>query len=212
MDTEIEAKFIKQNHDEIRKKLKEIGATCVLPERLMRRANFDYPDFRLAKEQKGWVRIRDEGDKITLSYKQSNDSSLHGMQEVNLVINNFEAAQLFLQAIGLSQQKALQESKRETWALNGVSIELDTWPWLEPFVEIEAPSEQLLLQTVSLLGLDINDALYGSVIPAYQAEYDITGEEMSNFPEYRFDLPMPEFFKARRKLDNTMQPISSKSE
>lgn len=199
MQTEIEAKFIRQDHDKIRNKLTSLGAKCILPERLMVRANYDFPDDRLAKNQKGWVRIRDEGDKITLSYKQSDDKSLHGMQEVNLVIDDFAEAQKFLQAIGVTKQKALQETKRETWSLDGVSIELDTWPWLPPFIELEAPSEQSLLNVAAQLDLDMKNALYGSVIPAYQAEYKITAEEMSNWPEYRFDLPVPDFFVSRKR-------------
>ncbi|MBP7821048.1 CYTH domain-containing protein [Candidatus Saccharibacteria bacterium] len=202
MDTELECKFIKQNHDEIRKKLVEIGAECFQKERIMTRANYDFPDDRLAKEQKGWVRIRDEGDKITLSYKQSDDVSLHGMQEVNIQIDSFENAQEFLQAIGVTKKKAYQETKRESWLLEGVQIELDTWPWIEPFVELEAPNEKSLDKVIALLGYDKKDALHGSVIPAYQAEYDITPEEMANWPEYLINAPVPAWFEKRRKLSN----------
>lgn len=199
MQNEIEAKFIKQNHDEIRKKLDKLGAKCILPERLMRRVNLDYPSRRLAKEQWGWVRVRDEGDKVTISYKQSDNSSLLGTQEISLVVDSFDNAKLFLNTIGLTLQKSYQETKRETWELNSVNIELDTWPWLSPFIEIESPNEQQLHTTIKLLELDIKDALYGSVIPAYQAEYNISSDEMANWPEYRFDLPTPEFFKERKK-------------
>ena len=194
MDTEIEAKFINQYHDVIRTRLKAAGAVCVQPERLMIRANYDYPDDSLANNSRGWVRIRDEGDKVTLSYKQSDDKTLHGTQEINIQIDSFDKAHAFLQAIGMTKRKALQQTKRESWELDGVQIELDTWPWLQPFVELEAPNEALLRKVADKLGLDIANALHGSVIPAYQAEYDITENEMANWPEYRFDLPVPEFF------------------
>jgi len=199
MQTEIEAKFINQNHDRIRAKLEALGAKCVMAERIMIRENYDFPDKRLAIKQSGWVRIRDEGDKITLSYKQSDDASILGTQEVNLVINSFEEAQLFLKAIGITRLKAHQETKRESWLINGTSVELDTWPWLQPFVEIEANSEENLLKTADLLGFNMTDALYGSVIPAYQAEYDITADEMANWPKYSFDEPVPDWLEKRRK-------------
>jgi adenylate cyclase class 2 len=199
MQTEIEAKFIKQNHDQVREKLKDLGAELVTPERVMRRSNFDFPDLKLEKQQRGWVRIRDEGDKITLSYKQSDDSTVEGMQEVNVTVDSFENAELFLNAVGISNKKAYQETKRETWNLDGVAIELDTWPWIEPFVEIEAPSHEKLLEAVNKLGFDINNALFGSVIPAYQAEYDITPEEMAHWPEYRLEEPIPQWLKDRKK-------------
>lgn len=198
METEIERKYIKQDHNALRKKLKKLGAKLVKPERLMIRANYDYPDKRLAKEHDGWVRIRDEGDKVTLSYKQSDDKSLHGTQEVNIKIDSFEKAHEFLNAIGLSNRKALQETKRESWVLDGVQIELDTWPWLSPFVELEAPSQEALEKVATKLELDINLARHGSVIPAYQAEYDITDEEMATWPEYRFNKPIPDWLQKRQ--------------
>lgn len=193
MNTEIEAKFLNQNHADIRKKLKLLGATLVLPERTMKRVNYDFPDDRLDKI-KGWVRVRDEGNIITLSYKQSDDTSLHGMQEINLKVNSFADAQKFLTAIGVTKLKAYQETKRESWSLNGVDIELDTWPWIKPFIELEAPTEELLRKVADLLDLDMTKAEYGSVIPAYQAEYNITPAEMSNWPEYKFGMPVPSFF------------------
>ena len=72
MQTEIEAKFPDINPDELRKKLLEAGAVLVHEERFMRRKVFDYPDSRLEKIG-GWVRVRDEGDKVTFTYKQLND-------------------------------------------------------------------------------------------------------------------------------------------
>lgn len=46
----------------------------------MRRKNYDYPDKKLEKVN-GWARLRDEGDKVALSYKQLNDRSVNGMKE-----------------------------------------------------------------------------------------------------------------------------------
>lgn len=199
MQTEIEAKFLQQNHDAIRQKLTTLGAECVLPERVMRRANYDFEDSRLNNNYNGWVRVRDEGDKVTLSYKQSDDSSLHGTQEVNLTIDSFEEAQLFLQAVGITKLKSFQETKRESWELDGVSIELDTWPWIDPFVEIEAPSEAALRTVAEKLGLNVDSAVYGSVVSAYQAEYDVSNDVVNNLPEYSFSKAAPVAFGSRKQ-------------
>ncbi len=80
MQTEIEAKFLDVDVEALRKKLEEIGATQEHPEIFMKRKVFDYPDSRLEKKG-GWIRVRDEGEKITLSYKQLNDRSLHGTKK-----------------------------------------------------------------------------------------------------------------------------------
>jgi len=188
MNTEIEAKWLNVNHDKMRKKLKSAGAELVHAERRMTRKNFDYPDMKL-EAIGGWVRVRDEGDKITLSYKQLNDRTLHGTKEVNVTVNDFDKTCSFLKLIGLVTT-AYQETKRESWVLGDTEIELDTWPWIPTFVEIEAPSEEKLKSAAKMLGLDFSDALHGSVEIAYQAVYDVTEEEVDSWEEITFsDIP-----------------------
>ena len=163
----------------------------------MRRKNFDYPDGRLDKELNGWVRVRDEGDKITLSYKQLNSRDLHGTEEVSIEVDNFDSACQFLIAVGFDQ-KSYQETKRESWQLGGVSIELDEWPWIKPFVEMEGPTEASLKQVSESLSLDWRKALHGSVENAYQAEYDFSEAEIDAWPEIKFGTA-PDWLEQRRK-------------
>jgi adenylate cyclase class 2 len=120
MKTEIEAKWLDVDKEEIRKKLKQAGAKQIHPERLMTRRNFDYPDGRLEKIS-GWVRVRDEANKVTLSYKQVDDRSIHGTKEVDAIVNDADVACDFLESIGL-EQKSFQETKRESWILDSVEI------------------------------------------------------------------------------------------
>lgn len=123
MDTEIEAKWLEVDHNAMRDKLKKTGAQLIKAERLMRRKNYDFSDQRLYKIG-GWVRVRDEGDKITLSYKQLNDRTLHGTKEVSVIVDDFENACKFVESIGLVP-KAYQETRRESWKLDGAEVELD---------------------------------------------------------------------------------------
>lgn len=197
MQTEIEAKFLDQDHRKIRKLLIRCGAELLQPMRLMKRKNFDFPSGKLEK-MAGWVRVRDEGDQITLSYKQLNDRSLHGTQEINLNIDNFEVACKFLEALGL-EQKSYQETKRESWILEGASIELDEWPWIKPFIEIEASNEKLLNAVINKLGLSLKYAVYGSVENAYEAEFDVTDSEVDHISEITFS-EIPGWLAERRKV------------
>lgn len=198
MQTEIEAKFLDVDHNYFRTKLKELGAICDQPLRLMRRKNFDYVDNRLEKEFTGWVRVRDEGDKITLAYKQLNDRSMHGTKEISIVVSSFDDTCKLLESIGL-EAKSYQETKRESWKLNDVEIELDEWPWIPPFMEIEAPGEDKLRETANKLGLQIDKAVHGSVEIAYQAVYDVTDEEVDHWREILF-IDVPEWLNNKRKL------------
>lgn len=196
METELEAKWLNVDHDEMRQLLKAAGATLEQPERLMVRRVFDFEDNRLDAIG-GWVRVRDEGDKITMSYKQLNDRSLHGTKEVNVTVDDFEKTCQFLTAIGLVS-KSYQETKRESWKLGEVEIELDTWPWIPPFIEIEARDEHSLQAAAQKFGLDLTDALHGSVEAAYQAVYDITESEIDGWETIRFSA-VPDWLAARKK-------------
>jgi len=196
METEIEAKFLDINSSELRGKLRNVNAILEYSERLMKRKTFDDKDRKLRRVG-GWIRVRDEGDKITLSYKQLNDRTLHGTKEVTVVVDNFNTASLFLEAIGF-KQKSYQETKREKWTLNDSEITIDTWPWIPPFVEIEAPNEQTLKDISEKLGFDWVYALHGSVETAYQRYYDVTEEEIDRWPTITF-IPVPDWLEKKRK-------------
>lgn len=103
MQTEIEAKWLNIDKAALRKTLLGVGAELVSPERLMIRRAYDFPDERL-ESVKGWVRVRNEDNKITLSYKQLDDRTVHGTKEVTVVVNDFDSTCSFLESIGLIQK------------------------------------------------------------------------------------------------------------
>lgn len=197
MHTEIEAKFLDVDHDELRAKLKELGAVCEQPMRVMHRMAFDFPDSRLRRGKNAWARIRDEGNKVTMSYKQLDDRSLHGTKEVCLTIDSPTEAKSFLEALGLERRSNI-DTKRESWKLGHIEIELDEWPWTKPYVEIEAVSEAELREIARKLGLDWNKVLHGSVEVVYIAEYDVTEDDINSWPEISF-IPVPDWLEAKRK-------------
>lgn len=195
MQTEIEAKWLNIDKDAFRKVLIDAGAKLINPERLMIRQVYDFPDRRL-ELAKGWVRVRNEDNKVTMSYKQLNDRTVNGTKEVTIVINDFNAGCSFLESVGL-ESKSIQETKRESWKLGDSEIELDTWPWIPNFVEIETTSEAELKRVAELLRLDYSKALHGSVETAYQAVYDVTEEEINSWKEIRF-INVPSWLSSKR--------------
>lgn len=193
--TEIEAKFIELPGD-IRERLVRAGATCVKEERIMRRRNFDTPDRRLLQTN-GWIRVRDEGGKITMSYKQMQDRTLTGTKEVNVTVNSFDETCHFLETVGFASY-TYQETKRESWKLGETEIEIDTWPWVPSFLEIEAPNEHELWEVVDKLALNKEQATFGSVEIVYQHYYDVTEEEVDSWKELVFS-DVPAWLSAKRK-------------
>ena len=162
----------------------------------MKRRIFDYPDRRLRK-QGAWIRVRDEGKKITLSYKKLVDRTLYGTKEIVLEVSSFEQACSFLLAAGFDL-KSYQETKRETWSYKDIEITIDTWPWIPSFVEIEGESEKNLRSFVKKLGFNWKEGLHGSVETAYQKYFDITEKEIDSWEEIIFSK-VPDWLEIKRK-------------
>jgi adenylate cyclase class 2 len=201
MQTEIEAKSLDVDHDALRAKLRALGATLEQPMRLLRRYNLDFADRRLRDQPEGggWVRVRDEGDKVTLSYKQLNDRTLHGTKEICVTVNSFDDAKALLEAIGLGPT-SYQETRRESWRLGDLQIELDQWPWTKPYIEIEAPDESSLKDIFAKLDLAWDTAVFGSVEVVYRGEYDISDEEFDALSvPFTFEAPVPEALASKQK-------------
>ena len=157
INIEYEATFTNIDKDDIRQRLKNAGALLVKKEALMTRVNFDLPVGHEIKN--AWLRVRDENDKITMSFKVVDGDKIEDQKEICLKIDNFEEAVKFLKSIGC-ELKAYQESRRELWVLDGVEITIDEWPYLEPYVEIEGKSEEAIKSVSNKLNFNYNEALF----------------------------------------------------
>jgi len=197
MYTEIEAKFLDVNLPILRKKLKKIGAKLIHHEFLMKSKTFDFPDKRLEKIG-AWIRVRNEYDKITLSYKCLLDRTLHGTKETMIKIDDFDQACNFLLLLDLVLV-SFHETKRETWKYKGSEVTIDTWPWIPSFVEIESPTENELKEIANILGFKWSSALHGSVEIVYQRYFDVTEAEVDNWETITF-IPVPKWLENKRKV------------
>lgn len=197
MSVEIEAKFLQQNHVSIRQKLQTLGAVCEHPMSIMHRTVFDFPDRRLQKEG-AWVRLREElNGSIELTLKRTKHMDLTGTHETVVGVNNYEDAKNFVISLGL-EIKGEQESKREVWRLDETEIMLDEWPWVQTFIEIEAPTQGAVRTMAKQLGLDWSQATFGGVTPVYLAEYDLTKEQFESLDlSMRFGDPTPQSLQKR---------------
>lgn len=193
MNTEIEVKILHVNHDEVRAKLQALGAECEKPMRLMRRVTFDSP---VMKAKNGWIRVRDEGDKVTMGYKQTDSLDIDGTKEIETAVGDFDAAVAIFKQLEIDGG-SFQESKRESWRIGDAQIELDEWPWLDPYIEIEAPTVESIHEIAAKLGFDMSKAVSGDVMAAYREQYPHIGpkDTVGNLAEVRFDAPLPEMFK-----------------
>jgi adenylate cyclase class 2 len=141
-----------------------------------------------------FARVRDEGDKIVMTYKNFEDEdSIMGVKEVNLIVNNYDDAVNFIAGCGL-KQKALQETYREIWTLDGVEITIDTWPWIPTYTEIEGASEEAVWSVAERLGLKKEDAMFGAVDKIYNHYYGVDMDIVdSQTPVINFEIDPPEW-------------------
>ncbi|OGC98544.1 hypothetical protein A2701_01325 [Candidatus Amesbacteria bacterium RIFCSPHIGHO2_01_FULL_47_34] len=153
---EIEAKYLDIDPDEIQKKLLAIGAVKK-SEELIRQKVYDYHDWRLDK-MGAWIRLRDTGSKVTLAYKQrlgmkdgvANDS---GMEEIEVAVGEFEKTAMIMEKAGFAI-KFCEEKKRITYTKGNIVFDIDLWPVLPPYLEIEGPSWEAIDKAAEDLGLD----------------------------------------------------------
>lgn len=200
MKTQVEAKFLNTDHDTLRGKLEQAGAARERPMRSMRRVVMDFPDGRLKANRNGWVRIRDEGYTVTLTYKQIDNWAPSGVRVAEVVVAGFDAAKNVLEAIGM-EAKAYQETKHETWKSGEMKVILSEWPYLQPFCELEGEDEAEVRRMAVLLGLDWEEAVFGNIDQLYMSEYDITTEDFARVNDLTFVAPIPQLLALKKRED-----------
>lgn len=184
MQIEYEATFSNIDKDKVRGRLKNAGASLLKPEVLMKRSNFTMPANNDIAG--GWVRVRDEGDKVTMSVKIIDGEKIENQKETCLKVDSMDEAINFLETLGC-RQKAYQETKREAWELDGVQITLDTWPFLEPFAEVEGQSEKAVKKVSEKIGFDYAQAKFCAVSLLYHEKYGLSQDVINNqTPEITF--------------------------
>lgn len=189
MNIEYEATFWPIIKEEVRAKLKAAGATLVKPEFLQKRKVFNMPKGHKIKG--GWMRVRDEGDKITLSLKIVDGEKIENQKEICLKVDSFDEAVELLKTVGC-EEKAYQETLREIWRLDGVEITIDEWPFLEPLVEVEGKSEAEVKAVSEKLAFDWNQALFCSTNTIYSKKYNLPEMVFTDItPLIVFDMENP---------------------
>lgn len=194
MQSEIEVKFVNVSFDDMRTKLAALGGTCEQPMRLMRRVAINSEFMKTGKD--AFLRVRDEGDKVTMTYKQFDSLSVDGAKEIEVQVSDYDKTVAILAQAGLPAHTS-QETKRETWRLGDIEIMLDEWPWLNPYIEIEGHSEEALQTAAEQLGFKWEDAVFGDVMAAYRVQYPHLGlkDTVATLAEVKFGDPLPEMLR-----------------
>ncbi len=161
MKTEIEARILDINAEEVIKRLKELNATFVGDWLQLRKCY----DFKPVK-QNSWIRLRTNGTETTLTIKEIENSSISGTKELEIVVSNFEETDKILNKLGYSARTS-QENRRIRYMLGNVEIDIDSWPKIPTYLELEAESEDEIVEALNKLKIDKNKLVTIDVASIY---------------------------------------------
>ncbi|MFI0717739.1 class IV adenylate cyclase [Streptomyces sp. NPDC021224] len=159
--TEFEAKVLDVEPEKTRALLTGAGAEH-LGDRFQRRYVYDIPG-----RSGTWVRLRDTGSEITLCVKEIHSDAIDGVAETETTVGDFDVMNALLGKLGY-RPKAYQENRRSSWSLNGAAVEIDEWPLIPPYLEIEGNSADHVHATARALDFPLTELTSENTTKVYR--------------------------------------------
>jgi adenylate cyclase class 2 len=182
MQTEIETRFLDINKDELVKKLVDRGALDKGEEKL-EEIIFHAADGSWVGKRK-FVRLRKTKGKVKLTYKENVEQTVDSAQEIELEVSDLEKCSEFFNKIGLFAMRRL-EKYRHTFELGDVTVDIDTWPKVPAYMEIEGPSVESLKKACETLGMDWEKRFDGDAREVFRRyDYDLDSITVITFSEF----------------------------
>ncbi len=146
---------------------------------------------RVGIDPNKWVRLREAAGRTTITVKQilgrkgegaGRHHEVGGVREIELEVDGFESARQLLESLGFFH-KNYQEKRRTRFKLpDGVMVDIDEWPGIPAYLEIEGTSEAQVFDAAAALGFQPTD-LRGMNADDVFAFY---GKDMYEKAELRF--------------------------
>lgn len=184
MNKEIEARFLDIDKPILVEKLVGLGAVDKGDELLTEVIFYDADGAWHAERR--FVRLRSIGDDVKLTYKSNKEQTIDSAREIEFAVPDADLAEQFLVSIGLVAARH-QEKRRHTFELNDVTIDIDTWPKVPTYVELEGPSEESIKAVAQLLGFQWEDAVFDDARAVIENRYNIPVGTMRWFTFDRFE-------------------------
>lgn len=136
-----------------------------------------------------WVRLRETNGKTTITIKhilnqrlQANlGTKMQPVLETEMEVPSINSGNALLEQLGFSFRN-YQEKKRTTYILDGTEIDIDSWPLIPPYIEIEGKSDSQINDMVNRLGLVNKEQVSCNTAEVYK-KYGI---DLYKFRELRF--------------------------
>lgn len=184
MDKEIEARFLDIDKQKLIEKLVALGAVDK-GDKLLTEVIFYDADGAWHAERR-FVRLRSVDDSVKLTYKSNKEQTIDSAREIEFAVPDADLAEQFLENVGLVAARH-QEKRRHTFELEGVTIDIDTWPKIPTYVELEGSSEESIKAVARMLGFDWGDAVFDDARAVIEGRYNIPVGTMKWFTFDRFE-------------------------
>lgn len=175
---EIECRFLEVNKSDLIKKLRQLGAVdkgeVLLQETIIYDKELEWP------KQMRFVRLRKSGDSVKVTYKEHQSYTIDGTYEIEFGIDDYKKAELLFEKIGLNPHRH-QQKYRHTFELNTVTVDIDTWPSIPVYVELEGNAEEDLKNVAQILGFDWEKADMHSAAWVIENVYKIPVRQLRKF-------------------------------
>lgn len=165
---EVEIKFLDVDPVEMEKRLIKVGAQKEWS-RLLEEWIYGKEEWSKISAR---VRVRNDGFKITVSYKETTQNTGQGNPEIEFEASRLAEVFVFLEKMGLKKYRH-QQKKRTHFVLGDLSVDIDLWPKMPPLLEIEGPIRESLVDLAAKLDLDINKAVELDTFQIYKQIYHI---------------------------------------
>lgn len=151
MELELEVKILEIDDEPMKEKLERVWATAY-GAKMMRRYVYDFTPVRIGS----WIRLRDNGQKATLTIKEIQNDAIDWTKELEIVVDSFDMTHKLLQKLWY-QPRAYQENKRDSYMIGDVHVEIDYRPLIPPYIEVEWPSVEKIQSVVEKLWYTMQD-------------------------------------------------------
>ncbi len=173
MEQEFETKILDIDVDKILDKLASLGAKKI-NEKNFKRYVYDFNP----KKENSWIRLRTDGQVTTLTVKEIENDEIEGTKELEIAVSDFDKTNLLLEKFGF-KPKGYQENKRISYELDSVEVEIDYWPKIPAYLEIEGRSKKEVETIVRKLGFDLSQTTSANTIKIYK-KYGIDLESITD--------------------------------
>jgi len=133
-----------------------------------------------------WIRLRQTNDVVELTikyiYNTNSEYNIDEVKEVEIKVDNFDTANKLIEEMGYFRKK-LVEKKRTSYKLGNNSIEIDEWPLIKPYVEIEGVNVDEIYNLAKELGYDKENTYVMNTEDVYLKE----GIDLTSFEELTFN-------------------------